>query len=98
MGGSSILTIGIIKALNLFENIHVLKESEQINEHWLTYEVAFNHSLNDGTAKLFVNQTFQYMILETFEAAKKYSESEGLFTDFQSQDFYPRILIFLSFL
>ncbi len=70
------------------DNIHVLKESEQANDHWLSYEVAFNHSLDDGSAKLFVNQTFQYMILETFEAAKKYAEINALLKDFQNQDFY----------
>lgn len=70
------------------DKICVLKESERPTQNWLSYEVAFSRSLDDGSAKLFVNQTFQYMILETFEAAKKYAENESLLKDFQSQDFY----------
>ena len=70
------------------DKIYVLKESEETEKSWLSYEVAFNRSLDNGSAEIFVNQTFQYMILETFEAAKKYAESENLFNDFRNQDFY----------
>ena len=73
------------------DKILVLNEAdllEQSEQSWLSYEIAFNGALDDGSARLFINQNFLYMILETFEAAKKYAESENLWGDFKNQDFY----------
>lgn len=69
-------------------NIFVLAEGEEAPSNWLSYEIGFSGALDSGSAEMFVRQTFLYMILETFEAAKKYANFCGAFDDFKKQDWY----------
>jgi hypothetical protein len=71
------------------DKIHVLVEGEKAPKGWLSYEVGFSAALDDGSAEAFVRQTFLYMILETFESAKKYAGHSGKVEDFKRQDWYP---------
>lgn len=71
------------------DNIYVLADGEDAPTHWLSYEVGFSGALDDGSAEVFVRQTFLYMILETFESAKKYANHSGKVEDFKQQDWYP---------
>jgi hypothetical protein len=71
------------------DEIHVLAEGQQAPKTWLSYEVGFSGALIDGSAKMFVRQTFFYMILETFESAKKYAKKNDKLEPFESQDWHP---------
>ncbi|MCW8127695.1 hypothetical protein [Microbulbifer halophilus] len=76
--------------MNISENeIFILKEGEDHPKSWLSYNVQFSDSLNDGTAKTFVRKTFLFMLLETFESAQKYANKSGKFSEFASQEWYP---------
>ncbi|GGB59125.1 hypothetical protein [Shewanella inventionis] len=69
--------------------IYVLAENEKGPEFWLKYSVGFSEALSDGSAKTFVRQTFLMMLLESFEASKKYAQANGQLDSFKKQEWYP---------
>lgn len=71
------------------DQIYVLAENEKGPEFWLKYSVEFSQALSDGSAKTFVRQTFLMMLLESFEASKKYAQSNGQLDSFKRQEWYP---------
>lgn len=70
------------------KEIYVLVDGETAPTDWLLYNIRFSDTLDNGSAKTFVRQTFFYMILETFEAAKSYAFKNEKVEEFKSQDWY----------
>lgn len=70
------------------DQIYVLAENEESPKHWLKYAIGFESSLTSGAARAFVRQTFLMMILESFEAVKKYAAANELLELFMSQEWY----------
>ncbi|WP_180113694.1 hypothetical protein [Acinetobacter sp. YH12063] len=70
------------------KEIYVLSGNEVAATDCLLYNINFSNTLDNGSAKMFVKQTFYYMILETFEAAKSYAFENNKSDHFRSQEWY----------
>jgi hypothetical protein len=70
------------------DEIYVLSVGELPPTNRLLYSINFSNTLDNGSAKMFVRQTFFYMILETFEATKSYASENNKLNDFRSQEWY----------
>ncbi len=69
-------------------NIHVLEADETAPKTWLQYEFSFSEPLQNNSAEIFVKQTFNHMILQTFEAAWSYAKSNDLNSEYRNQEFF----------
>lgn len=79
------------KSVRISDNnkeIFVLSIDDIPPKSTISYEVKFRGALDNHNAEMFVRQTFLYMIQETFEAIKRYSESNGKFELFKSAEWY----------